>query len=570
MLITILLLLLRGTVVPTSEPDEACEIITQVVNEQVSDELGISPTIRETVLSLASRSAQLVQPEDVLALGQYMSQYVSPSQRVACMGRWADQLQEQSAFNQASVALSFELTALFDQGRPADIINRYESNLTLTKAAFGPRLTVTYAAALAAAARYQEAIETLEVLLTPGNLTPNTQIYIDALNTLANLYYDAEMYTEAKYYFEKIINDSEIPFESLVGAYINLASTLRALEEYDKSIDILKKVIDFAERNQFIVQELQSRLNLANTYRDADRIDDAIEGYRMVLTLSKQHDIPIGEVYAYLNYADLSIDEGEHALAGILLDSLSTLMGEVSDAELHIELYELYSYLSSSVGEDAIALQFNTYASSLRDSIATTQDLSRVVDDLYRISFVESKQEIERLRQSAGQKPVPVLLYAVLLLVLISLFIIYRVRISIQRSEGSVSSPVEKDDDDQDIPLTEDQKALRYISDIVIAEELYKQANLGVVDLSIATNMSQRRIREIVAEAGYSTIVSYVNEIRIDRAKKLMQEDLGVLSQEEIAASVGFSSYRTYGRVFRSLTGDSPAAYRDLIRANRS
>ena len=570
MLITILLLLLRGTVVPTSEPDEACEIITQVVNEQVSDELGISPTIRETVLSLASRSAQLVQPEDVLALGQYMSQYVSPSQRVACMGRWADQLQEQSAFNQASVALSFELTALFDQGRPADIINRYESNLTLTKAAFGPRLTVTYAAALAAAARYQEAIETLEVLLTPGNLTPNTQIYIDALNTLANLYYDAEMYTEAKYYFEKIINDSEIPFESLVGAYINLASTLRALEEYDKSIDILKKVIDFAERNQFIVQELQSRLNLANTYRDADRIDDAIEGYRMVLTLSKQHDIPIGEVYAYLNYADLSIDEGEHALAGILLDSLSTLMGEVSDAELHIELYELYSYLSSSVGEDAIALQFNTYASSLRDSIATTQDLSRVVDDLYRISFVESKQEIERLRQSADQKPTPVLLYAVLLLVLISLFIIYRVRISIQRSEGSVSSPVEKDDDDQDIPLTEDQKALRYISDIVIAEELYKQANLGVVDLSIATNMSQRRIREIVAEAGYSTIVSYVNEIRIDRAKKLMQEDLGVLSQEEIAASVGFSSYRTYGRVFRSLTGDSPAAYRDLIRANRS
>ena len=66
---------------------------------------------------------------------------------------------------------------------------------------------------------------------------------------------------------------------------------------------------------------------------------------------------------------------------------------------------------------------------------------------------------------------------------------------------------------------------MRYISDIVIAEELYKQANLGVVDLSIATHMSQRRIREIVSEAGYSTIVSFVNEIRIDRAKKLMQED---------------------------------------------
>jgi transcriptional regulator GlxA family with amidase domain len=82
--------------------------------------------------------------------------------------------------------------------------------------------------------------------------------------------------------------------------------------------------------------------------------------------------------------------------------------------------------------------------------------------------------------------------------------------------------------------------------------------------------MSQRRIREFIAEAGYPTIVSFVNEIRIERAKLIMQEDLGVLSQEEIAASVGFSSYRTYGRVFRSLTGDSPAAYRDLIRANRS
>lgn len=548
MLITILLLLLRGTVVLTPQPDKSCEIITQVINEEVSDELGISPTIRETVLSLASRSAHLVQPEDVLALGQYMSQYVSPSQRVACMGRWADQLQEQSAFNQASVALSFELTALLDQGRPADIIDRYESNLALTKAAFGPRLTVTYAAALAAAARYQEATETLEVLLTPGNLTPNSQIYIDALNTLANLYYDAEMYDEAKYYFEKIINDSGLPFESVVGAYINLASTYRALKEYDESVEILNKVIDFAERNEFIVQELQSRLNLANTYRDADRIDDAIEGYRMVLTLSKQHDIPIGEVYAYLNYADLSIDEGEHALAGILLDSLSTLMGEVSDAELHIELYELYSYLSSSVGEDAIALQFSTYAGSLRDSIATTQDLSKVIDDLYRISFVESKQEIERLRQSAETKPVPIALYALLLCSLVASLIVYGRRIYTQRSARALDTSVAIDGDVQEAPLTEGQKAIRFITDVIVSNDLYKQANLGVADISNATQMSQRRIREFIAEAGYPTIVSFVNEIRIERAKLIMQEDLGVLSQEEIAASVGFSSYRTYGR----------------------
>jgi tetratricopeptide (TPR) repeat protein len=486
------------------------------------------------------------------------------------MGRWADQLQEQSAFNQASVALSFELTALLDQGRPADIIDRYESNLALTKAAFGPRLTVTYAAALAAAARYQEATETLEVLLTPGNLTPNSQIYIDALNTLANLYYDAEMYDEAKYYFEKIINDSGLPFESVVGAYINLASTYRALKEYDESVEILNKVIDFAERNEFIVQELQSRLNLANTYRDADRIDDAIEGYRMVLTLSKQHDIPIGEVYAYLNYADLSIDEGEHALAGILLDSLLTLMVDVSDAELHIELYELYSYLSSSVGEDAMALKFDTYASSLRDSIATTQDLSRVVDDLYRISFVESKQEIERLRQSAETKPVPIAWYALLLCSLVASLIVYGRRIYTQRSARALDTSVAIDGDVQEAPLTEGQKAIRFITDVIISNDLYKQANLGVADISNATQMSQRRIREFIAEAGYPTIVSFVNEIRIERAKLIMQEDLGVLSQEEIAASVGFSSYRTYGRVFRSLTGDSPAAYRDLIRANRS
>ena len=569
MLITILLLLLRGTVVLTPQPDKSCEIITQVINEEVSDELGISPTIRETVLSLASRSAHLVQPEDVLALGQYMSQYVSPSQRVACMGRWADQLHEQSAFNQASVALSFELTALLDQGRPADIIDRYESNLALTKAAFGPRLTVTYAAALAAAARYQEATETLEVLLTPGNLTPNSQIYIDALNTLANLYYDAEMYDEAKYYFEKIINDSGLPFESVVGAYINLASTYRALKEYDESVEILNKVIDFAERNEFIVQELQSRLNLANTNRDADRIDDAVEGYRTVINLSKQHEMPIGEVYGYLNYANLTIDEGEYELAGILLDSLTMLMGSISDAELHIELYELYSELSSGVGEDEIALTFNTYAGSLRDSIATTRDLSIVIDDLYRISFVESKQEIERLRQSAETKPVPIALYALLLCSLVASLIVYGRRIYTQRSARALDTSVAIDGDVQEAPLTEGQKAIRFITDVIVSNDLYKQANLGVADISNATQMSQRRIREFIAEAGYPTIVSFVNEIRIERAKLIMQEDLGVLSQEDIATSVGFSSYRTYGRVFRSLTGNSPAAYRELIRRNK-
>jgi transcriptional regulator GlxA family with amidase domain len=61
-----------------------------------------------------------------------------------------------------------------------------------------------------------------------------------------------------------------------------------------------------------------------------------------------------------------------------------------------------------------------------------------------------------------------------------------------------------------------------------------------------------------------STIISYVQNLRIEEAKRLLETD--GMGADDIAAAVGYENQTFFRRLFKRSTGLTPGAYRRMFR----
>jgi len=97
------------------------------------------------------------------------------------------------------------------------------------------------------------------------------------------------------------------------------------------------------------------------------------------------------------------------------------------------------------------------------------------------------------------------------------------------------------------------EKYLDYI------HEHFQDSTLNLDIVSVNTGMSQRNISDSISEQFGCNFKTYINQIRISEAQRLLKEsDLNI---SEIAYSVGFSSPNNFNRVFKNITGQNPSEY---------
>jgi len=101
------------------------------------------------------------------------------------------------------------------------------------------------------------------------------------------------------------------------------------------------------------------------------------------------------------------------------------------------------------------------------------------------------------------------------------------------------------------------KKYLLYIN------EHFQDSTLNLEIVSLNTGMSQRNISDAISEQFDCNFKTYINQIRIKEAQRLLKESN--LNCSEIAYSVGFSSPNNFNRVFKNLTGKNPSEYLQSI-----
>ncbi|MFT3787518.1 MAG: DNA-binding transcriptional regulator [Tepidisphaeraceae bacterium] len=109
-----------------------------------------------------------------------------------------------------------------------------------------------------------------------------------------------------------------------------------------------------------------------------------------------------------------------------------------------------------------------------------------------------------------------------------------------------------------DIVATEDDdvaRALRYIRENACR-------GLQVVDVLAYLGMSRASLQQRMKQVMDRTIHQEIQRVRMDRAKELLV--MSDMTIKQIARESGFASVQYMTRAFRSLTGETPAKYRNL------
>ena len=88
----------------------------------------------------------------------------------------------------------------------------------------------------------------------------------------------------------------------------------------------------------------------------------------------------------------------------------------------------------------------------------------------------------------------------------------------------------------------------------------YKDTSLSVYSLAEKTAMSEVYFRKLFKSQYHLSPVQYITSIRLKKAKELMKYPF--LTLEECALQSGFSSLQYFCRVFKKVTGTTPAQYR--------
>jgi len=112
--------------------------------------------------------------------------------------------------------------------------------------------------------------------------------------------------------------------------------------------------------------------------------------------------------------------------------------------------------------------------------------------------------------------------------------------------------------------LSDQNKAdlLMQIKEIMEAEHIFRDSNLSINDIAVRLNTNYKYISQVINEIEGVNFYNFVNQYRVDDAKRLLKDpESKKLSFEGIANLVGFHSRSAFNNSFKKFTGLTPSEF---------
>lgn len=167
--------------------------------------------------------------------------------------------------------------------------------------------------------------------------------------------------------------------------------------------------------------------------------------------------------------------------------------------------------------------------------------------------------------------------YLWILVSLISWWVLYygifKLQIVVQRDEIHhylVSKNIDSNKQlKKKINTTTTSKIITQLYVLMEEEEIYKNSLLSRSDLANRLGTSENNISQIINQELNKSVIQFVNEYRIETAKKLLHDPVFYkYSVEAIGMESGFKSKSAFYSAFKVNTGMSPGAYRKLQKTS--
>ena len=116
--------------------------------------------------------------------------------------------------------------------------------------------------------------------------------------------------------------------------------------------------------------------------------------------------------------------------------------------------------------------------------------------------------------------------------------------------------------------LTEERKKeiIQKITSKFIKEEYYLNSLASLSDLARQINESSHHVSQSINEDLKMNFFELLAKYRIERAKKILEEDKETkLTIEEIAEKVGYNSKTAFNNAFKKITSQTPSEFRSNL-----
>lgn len=96
---------------------------------------------------------------------------------------------------------------------------------------------------------------------------------------------------------------------------------------------------------------------------------------------------------------------------------------------------------------------------------------------------------------------------------------------------------------------------------LMIDQQLFLKKQLSISDIGKELDLLPKTVSEVINRVFNKTFSEYINLYRVDYSKKMLRENVGVLTIEGIGLESGFSSRATFYSNFKKITGMTPQEY---------
>ncbi len=114
---------------------------------------------------------------------------------------------------------------------------------------------------------------------------------------------------------------------------------------------------------------------------------------------------------------------------------------------------------------------------------------------------------------------------------------------------------------EQDLEVQSD--VIQKLDGAITSQKLYRNPKLSLSDLSRSVNIAERTISDVINRELGKNFFQFINEYRVEEVKERLKDPnhdhLTILS---LAFEAGFNSKASFNRVFKSVTGQTPNAYK--------
>lgn len=101
---------------------------------------------------------------------------------------------------------------------------------------------------------------------------------------------------------------------------------------------------------------------------------------------------------------------------------------------------------------------------------------------------------------------------------------------------------------------------------VVESEELYLDAELSLIQLADKLNSDRYSISQVINQAFGKNFYEFINDYRIEEAKKILEEEAGQVKIVDVAFKSGFSNRVSFNKAFKKRTGMTPTEYAESFQ----